>query len=123
MQTLALAASVYDTERMREAHSAARLLVRLHQQRRRDDIALLSQALHQAPPPQYPQQQLEVPQMPQDQQPPLEQDQEQSLLGPSAEEFSWLGALVADLPGLQRVDLEQFLSTDMVDDFDGGMVM
>jgi hypothetical protein len=28
---------------------------------------------------------------------------------------SWLGALVADLPGLQRDDLDQFLNSDMID--------
>jgi hypothetical protein len=33
---------------------------------------------------------------------------------PSAEEYSWLGALVADLPGLERVDLDQFLNADMM---------
>ncbi|KAG6363357.1 hypothetical protein INS49_008454 [Diaporthe citri] len=93
MQTLSLVASTYDTEAMREAHSAACLLVLLHQQRRKDDIAILGEALnihHQerqtAPPPQQ--------------------------ISPSAEDYSWLGALVADLPGLQRIDLEQFLHAD-----------
>jgi hypothetical protein len=36
-------------------------------------------------------------------------------LDPNSEEYSWLGALVADLPGLQRIDLDQFLNTDMID--------
>ncbi|EFX00853.1 c6 zinc finger domain containing protein [Grosmannia clavigera kw1407] len=141
MQTLGLVASVYDTDRMREAHSAARLLVRLHQQRRRDDLAVLGNALQrQSEPPVLPvpaQSQTHLPQshtetpsqphiqphiqphvQPHTQPQPLPQ---QSLplqldLGPSEEEFSWLGALVSDLPGLQRVDLEQFLSTDLIDD-------
>jgi hypothetical protein len=94
MQTLKLVASTYDTDTMREAWSAARLLVMLHQQRRKDDIAIFNQS--------------------------LDSDQE-GLFGlspeenPSAEEYSWLGALVADLPGLQRVDLDQFLNADMID--------
>jgi hypothetical protein len=95
MQTLKLIASTYDTETMREAWSAACLLVMLHQQRRKEDINIFSQALdtyHQEA--QIESQQLEP--------------------GPSAEEYSWLGALVADLPGLQRVDLDQFLNTDMI---------
>lgn len=96
MQTLSLVASTYDTETMREAYSAACLLVLLHQQRRKDDIAILGEALdtHQ---------------------------QEQQITSPpqlnySAEDCSWLGALVADLPGLQRADLDQFLYADMIND-------
>ncbi|KAJ5625526.1 hypothetical protein N7510_001835 [Penicillium lagena] len=95
MQTLKLIASTYDTETMREAWSAACLLVMLHQQRRKDDINIFSQALdtyHQD----------------------AQIESQQLAPGPSAEEYSWLGALVADLPGLQRVDLDQFLNTDMI---------
>lgn len=96
MQTLSLVASTYDTEAMREAHSAACLLILLHQQRRKDDIAILGEALnihHQerqaaAPP--------------------------QQQISPSAEDYSWLGALVADLPGLQRIDFDQFLHADLM---------
>ncbi|KAJ5586972.1 uncharacterized protein N7459_002737 [Penicillium hispanicum] len=95
MQTLSLITSTYNTETMREAHSAACLLVMLHQQRRKDDLAVLSEALDI-----YPQQR-------QFESPPQ--------LHPNSEEYSWLGALVADLPGLQRVDLEQFLNTEMMD--------
>ncbi|KAI4120186.1 MAG: hypothetical protein LQ338_007195 [Usnochroma carphineum] len=94
MQTLSLVASNYDTETMRQAYSAACLLVLLHQQRRKDDVAVFGETLniHQherqiASPPQ---------------------------LNSSAEDYSWLGALVADLPGLQRVDLDQFLNADMI---------
>lgn len=94
MTTLGLVASTYDTETMREAYSAACLLVLLHQQRRKDDIAILGEALSTQQTAQ-----LEIFSQP----------------TPSAEEFNWLGALVADLPGLQRVDLDQFLNADMID--------
>lgn len=94
METLSLVASTYDTEVMREAYSTACLLVLLHQQRRKDDIAILGEALnvhHQerqiAPTPQ---------------------------ISPSAEDYSWLEALVADLPGLQRIDIDQFLHADLI---------
>lgn len=101
IQTLNLVASTYDTETMREACSAAYLLVLLHQQRRKDDVAIFGEALnnHQR-------------------ERPMDFSQEFS---PSAEEYSWLGALVADLPGLQRIDLDQFLNADMIDgSFMGG---
>ncbi|MCJ1414014.1 hypothetical protein MMC32_000339 [Xylographa parallela] len=95
MQTLKFVASTYDTETMREAWSAAYLLVMLHQQRRKDDLEVFTETLS-----------IEQPEV----------QSEQALQGtPSAEEYSWLGALVADLPGLQQVDLEQFLTMDMVD--------
>lgn len=94
METLGLVASTYDTETMREAYSAACLLVLLHQQRRKDDIAILGEALSCQRGAQ-----LEISSQP----------------TPSAEEYNWLGALVADLPGLQRVDLNQFLNADMID--------
>ena len=94
MQTLSLVASTYETETMREAHSAACLLVMLHQQRRKDDIAILGEALN------------------------IHQQERQIISPPqlnySAEDCSWLEALVADLPGLQRVDLDQFLNADMI---------
>jgi hypothetical protein len=86
---------MYDTETMREAYSAACLLVMLHQQRRKDDLAILSEALY------VHQQDIPIETPPQ--------------LDPNSEEYSWLGALVADLPGLQRIDLDQFLNTDMID--------
>jgi hypothetical protein len=95
MQTLGQVASMYDTETMREAYSAACLLVMLHQQRRKDDLAILSEALY------VHQQDIPIETPPQ--------------LDPSSEEYSWLGALVADLPGLQRIDLDQFLNADMID--------
>ena len=94
MQTLSLVASTHDTETMKKAYSAACLLVRIHQQRREDDIAVFGDALSMqqserpiAPPPQ---------------------------MIPGAEDYSWLGALVADLPGLQRDDLDQFLNADVI---------
>ncbi|KAJ5678903.1 hypothetical protein N7462_007147 [Penicillium macrosclerotiorum] len=94
MQTLKLVASTYDTETMREACSAAYLLVMLHQQRRKEDIAIFGEALS-------------VNEQPMQDTPPQ--------LDPNSEEYSWLGALVADLPGLQRIDLDQFLNVDVID--------
>lgn len=96
LQTLSLVASTYDTETMREAYGAACLLVLLHQQRRKDDIAILGEALNTH------QQERQIASPPQ--------------LNYSAEDCSWLEALVADLPGLQRVDLDQFLNADMIND-------
>ena len=94
MQTLKLVASTYDTEIMRQAYSAACLLVLLHQQRREHDIAILGAALNAH------QQERQVPSPPQ--------------LDYSADDYSWLEALVADLPGLPRVDLDQYLNADMI---------
>jgi hypothetical protein len=97
MQTLGLVASTYDTETMREAYSAACLLVLLHQQRRKADIEIFSEALNM-------------------------QQQERHISPqpnafPGTEDYGWLGALVTDLPGLERVDLDQFLSADMTSSF------
>lgn len=94
MQTLSLVASTYETETMRNAYSTACLLVLLHQQRREDDIAIFGKALN------IHQQEGQIAAPPQ--------------LESSAEDDSWLGALVADLPGLQRIDLDQFLNADMI---------
>ncbi|KAF7712777.1 Fungal Zn(2)-Cys(6) binuclear cluster domain-containing protein [Penicillium ucsense] len=93
METVKMVANTWDTETMREAYNTACLLVMLHQQRRKDDLAIFSEAL-------------------------LEHRNDGSLgstpyIDPSSEEYSWLGALVADLPGLQRVDLDQFLGADI----------
>lgn len=103
MHTLNLVASTYETETMKEAYSAACLLVMLHQQRRKDDIAIFGEALHQAPGINNLQQQGQTVS-------PLQ-------LNASAEDFSWLEALVADLPGLQRVDLDQFWNADMMNGY------
>lgn len=93
MQTLSLVASTYDTETMRKAYSAACLLVLLYQQRREDDVAKFGEALNMH------RQEGQVAS------PPLR-------LNSSAEEHSWLGALVTD--GLQSVDLDSFLDADMI---------
>lgn len=98
MQTLSLVASTYETETTKEAYSTAGLLVLLHQQRRKDDISVFHQALNV-----HQEKAIEI---------PTQQD-------PSAEEYSWLGALVADLPGLQGMDLEQLLNADMMAGFHG----
>ncbi|KAJ6138294.1 hypothetical protein N7471_004780 [Penicillium samsonianum] len=95
MQTLKFVASTYDTNTMREAWSAAFLLVMLHQQRRKDDLSIFNDIMN----------------MEEQERPAGPFTQE----FPSAEEYSWLGALVADLPGLQRDDLDQFLNADMMD--------
>ncbi|KJR87611.1 uncharacterized protein SPSK_01611 [Sporothrix schenckii 1099-18] len=111
MQTLYLIASIYDTERMREACSTAHLLVRLHQQRRKDDLAVLGEALKAQNQHIWAESSARV-----SLQTPLQpSSSEQAQPDPSADEFSWLGALVADLPGLQRVDFEEFLNTDMIE--------
>jgi hypothetical protein len=104
MRTLSLVASTYDTEALAEAYSTACLLVLLHQQRRKDDITILGEALN------VHQQNRLIESPPQ--------------LNPNSEEYSWLGALVADLPGLQRIDLDQFLDADMMDtsSFLGGSI-
>ena len=94
MQTLGLVASTCDTESMRKAYSAACLLVRIHQQRREDDIAVFGEALS-----------MQQPERPMSSPPQL---------NPGAEDYSWLGALVADLPGLQRDELDQFLNADVI---------
>lgn len=93
MRTLSVVASTYETETTKEAYSTAGLLVLLHQQRRKEDISLFNQALNV-----HQETRIEI---------PTHQD-------PSAEEYSWLGALVADLPGLQGMDLDQFLNVDMM---------
>lgn len=103
MQTLSLVASTYETETMKEAYSTACLLVMLHQQRRKDDIAILGEALNQAPGIHDLQQGGQTVSPPQ--------------LNASAEDFSWLEALVADLPGLQRVDLDQFWNAEMMNGY------
>lgn len=89
MRTLRLVASTYDTDTMRDAYSTACLLVVLHQQRRKDDLAVLEEVVntHQ-PGRQYP---------------------SPSQVRIADEDFSWLGALVADMPGLQRIGKSIFL--------------
>ena len=94
MQTLSLVASTYDTETMRQAYSAACLLVLLHQQRREHDVAIFGEAL------KVHQQERQTAPLPQ--------------LNSNAEDSSWFGALVADLPGLQGLDLDEFLNVDML---------
>ncbi|KAH8598685.1 hypothetical protein B0O99DRAFT_650017 [Bisporella sp. PMI_857] len=95
MRTLELVASIYDTETMKLAYSTACLLVLLYQQRRREDIKVFSDALNM-----------------QDQQGEIMTPPQQ--LNPTSEEFSWLEGLVADMPGLQEFDIEQFLRTDII---------
>lgn len=94
MQTLSLVASTYETETMRDAYRTACLLILLHQQRRKDDIAIFGEILD------------------------IHHQERQIALPPnfesSAEDYSWLGALVADLPGLHGVDLDQFLNADVM---------
>lgn len=90
LQTLELVASIYDTDAMKQAHSAARLLIFLHQQRRSEDVKIFRDVL---------------------------QTQGQQGIGlmmppshftPTSEEFSWLEGLVANMPGLQEFDLGHF---------------
>ncbi|KAK6846312.1 hypothetical protein PG987_001500 [Apiospora arundinis] len=97
IQTLGFVASTYDTETMREAKSTAYLLVLLHQQRRKDDLAVFSKALFD----NQPDTRIELP----------------SQTHPdvnNSEDHAWLEALVADLPSLRDTDLDEFLNTDMM---------
>ena len=94
MQTLRLVNSTYDTLTTREAYNTARLLVMLHQQRRMNDITVLGAALSNSP--------------------HAEEVEPPPYFHSNSDEYSWLGALVADLPGLQRVDLDQFLNSDLL---------
>ncbi|KAH7189874.1 hypothetical protein DER44DRAFT_852454, partial [Fusarium oxysporum] len=90
LQTLELVASIYDTDAMKQAHSAACLLIFLHQQRRSEDVKIFRDVLQT-------QGQQGVGLM----MPP-------SHFTPTSEEFSWLEGLVADMPGLQEFDLDHF---------------
>ncbi|WKT45389.1 Aldehyde dehydrogenase domain [Fusarium oxysporum f. sp. vasinfectum] len=90
LQTLELVASIYDTDAMKQAHSAARLLIFLHQERRSEDVKILRDVLQT-------QGQQGVGLM----MPP-------SHFTPTSEESSWLEGLVADMPGLQEFDLGHF---------------
>lgn len=97
IQTVGLVASIYDTETMREAKRTAYLLVLLHQQRRKDDLAVFSKALAE----NQPEPRMDLP--PQ---------------GPNhfnnSDDHAWLEALVSDLPSLRDADLDEFLNTDMI---------
>ncbi|KAL4959535.1 MFS transporter/fungal specific transcription factor domain-containing protein [Aspergillus stella-maris] len=103
METLKLVASTYNTATMREAYATARLLVFLYQQRRYHDAQLLGSVLDGDSP------------------------QETSTITSTAraktpilngishlEEMPLLGELVADMPSLQGLDIEQFLDMDML---------
>lgn len=96
LQTLGLVATTYDTETMREAKSAAYLLVLLHQQRRKDDLAVFNKALAGSPP-----------------QSPVPVHAPPTSCYDASEDQAWLEALVADLPVLRDVDLEEFLNADL----------
>ena len=96
MRTLQYVVSEYNTESMREAYSVAGLLLLLHQQRKKDDVSVLDKALstyregtHFETEPR-----------------PVEE----------AEDFSWIGTLVADMPGIQGLDLDQLFAGDMGQD-------
>ncbi|KAL5585882.1 hypothetical protein FOVSG1_013574 [Fusarium oxysporum f. sp. vasinfectum] len=95
LQTLELVASIYDTDAMKQAHSAARLLIFLHQQRRSEDVKIFRDVLQT-------QGQQGVGLM----MPP-------SHFTPTSEEFSWLEGLVADMPSLQEFDLGHFFQEDV----------
>ncbi|KAK7214863.1 hypothetical protein V2G26_002866 [Clonostachys chloroleuca] len=95
LQTLELVASIYDTDAMKQAHSAACLLIFLHEQRRSEDLKIFRDVL---------------------------QTQGQHGVGlvmppshftPTSKEFSWLEGLVADMPGLQEFDLGNFFQDDV----------
>ena len=101
MQTLSLINSTIDSETTREAYRAAGLLLMLHQQRRKEDLAIYSQALgtHQ----EQTHQNLTA----------------ETMMIPNVDsmstgnDWSWMEALVQDIPSLQGMDIEQFLSADL----------
>ncbi|PSR78912.1 bicyclomycin resistance protein [Coniella lustricola] len=95
MQTLSEIVSVCGTETVNDAYSAACLLILLYQQRRRDDLAILGRVLGA----DQPDRQFASPVQ----------------LQTEDENFIWLGELISDLPGLSRVDFDQFLTADMVE--------
>lgn len=98
MRTLQYVVSEYNTESMREAYNVAGLLLLLHQQRKKDDISVLDKALSTYREGTH----LETEAR------PVEE----------AEDFSWIGTLVADMPGIQGLDLDQLFAGDMgQDDF------
>ena len=98
MQTLKLAASIYNTATMREAYATARLLVFLYQQRRYHDAQLLGNVLDVDSQPE-PGSAGSKAQMPR--------------VSPNLEEMPLLEELVADMPSLQGFDFDQFLNMDM----------
>ena len=94
MQTLELVASIYDTDAMRQAYSTACLLVLLYQQRRGEDMKIFSNVLYMH-----------------DLQEDIETLPQQ--LHSSSGEFAWLEGLVADIPSLQKADVDRFLYANM----------
>ncbi|KAK8068890.1 hypothetical protein PG994_005506 [Apiospora phragmitis] len=97
IQTVGLVASIYDTETMREAKRTAYLLVLLHQQRRKDDLAVFGKALAENLP-----------------EPRMDLTPQNPTHFNTSEDHAWLEALVADLPSLRDADLDEFLNTDMI---------
>ena len=93
MQTLNLVTSFYNTEVIRQAYSAACLLVMIHQQRREDDVAIFGKALNNQ------QQERQVSSTPQS--------------NSSTEDNSWLESLVADFPGFEGFEPDEFLNVDV----------
>ncbi|KAK1145770.1 hypothetical protein N8T08_004011 [Aspergillus melleus] len=140
MRTLREVATAYDTAVMREAHSTAYLLVLLHQQRKEEDTRVLRDVLDTnsssaavavtAAIPQFSSQVAENQQQQQQQQQPLATGTTTAAAagtgtgtetGPTESThsladypgFSWLSDILIDIPGLQQVDLDNFLSTDL----------
>ncbi|KAL5335991.1 bicyclomycin resistance protein [Aspergillus crustosus] len=97
MQTVKMVASTYNTATMREAHSTARLLVFLYQQRRYHDAKLLGNVLDSDSELESGSGPLPVP-----------------TTGASVEEMALLEGLVADIPSLQGFDFDQFLDMDLL---------
>ena len=92
MHTIKLVESAWDTDITREAYATATWLVTLYRQRRNDDLQIFDRALSS---------------------PYHDASEGSSQQGaPTAEESSWLNALVADMPGLQDIDLDAFWADD-----------
>jgi hypothetical protein len=98
-QCLKLAASTYNTKTTREACSVACLLIMIYQHRKKSGKEACSKAIN-------------ITKRGGLSKSPYRQSS-------NIEEFSWLEALIADLPGLQMVDLDQYLGADLIDILSG----
>ncbi|KAL5089037.1 hypothetical protein Trisim1_005894 [Trichoderma cf. simile WF8] len=94
LDTLNLTASFYKTDTMRDACNAARLLVRLQQQRREDDVAIFNDALKACH---------EV------------QNDAAAPMTANGNDRNWFGALFADLSTQQMSEFEQVMVPGILD--------
>ncbi|KAL4995054.1 hypothetical protein BDV10DRAFT_175538 [Aspergillus recurvatus] len=110
MQTVETVASTYNTPTMREAYTTARLLVFIYQQRRSRDAQLLASMLNADGLPQT----LAEPGSAAGDAAGDGMPTSLPRPGPNLDEMPLLEELVADMPELQELDFDQFLSPDML---------